>query len=158
MNGHSRFLYAQLAIAALAVALGSPLASARTDRSDFGQADHTGRPRVLPPSQVLSAARTLFIRSETDFLSVPDLERALQRRREFDQLDLTLTRTESDADLVIEVHRSPFTTHFTYAVLAPGSGRVLTSGGVNSLFGTASGRIASQVVKKLGDARRLDRP
>lgn len=122
------------------------------------QDPHAERARTVVPRQLLSAARTLYINSETDFLHDSKLEQALQSRKEFDKLGLAVTRTKGDADLVIEVHRSSFTTHFDYSIIDPDSERVLASGAVNSLFGTASGKIASQVLKKLGDARRLGTP
>ena len=99
-----------------------------------------------------SAVSVLFVASETGFLNSALLEERLQERPEFRKLGLAITRNRAEADLVIEVRRSSFTTKFNYSVLDPRSGRIVGGGRVSSLFGTASGRIAKGVVKIL--ARR----
>jgi len=112
------------------------------------------RPRLSGNSSPLQQGRVLFIHSRTAYLHASLLEEKLMARPEFGQLGLSITRDEHDADLDIEVERSSFTTKFTYSVLDPETGNMVASGQVDSLFGTASGKIAKKVLATLASARR----
>ena len=112
------------------------------------------RPRLSTNSSSLQQGRVLFISSRTAYLHASLLEEKLMARPEFGRLGLSITRDTQDADLDIEVERSSFTTKFTYSVLDPQTGYVLATGQVNSLFGTASGKIAKKVIATLAAARR----
>jgi len=112
-----------------------------------------------PPSDSpLANGRVLYIRSRTINLHASLLEEKLMARPEFARLGLSITREEGDAQLFIVVERSTFTTKFTYTVLDPGTKHVLATGQVNSLFGTASGKIAKELLTKLVAARRAPNP
>ena len=101
----------------------------------------------MPGDSVISQSRT-------DFLHASLLEEKLMARPEFGRLGLSITRDAREADLYVEVERSSFTTKFTYWVLDPTTRRVLATGQVNSLFGTASGKIAKKLVETLTAARQ----
>ncbi|HSQ20249.1 MAG TPA: hypothetical protein VLR92_07735 [Blastocatellia bacterium] len=57
------------------------------------------------------------------------------------------------ADLIMEVRRSNFTTEYPYVVIDTKTKLVVGSGKVNSLFGTAAGKIAKGFSKQLQQAR-----
>ena len=159
MRSRKQTVFVQLVVAAVCVvACAAAGARAQGAAQGFDSAPTAERAIVREPRQVLSTARVLYVQSETEFLTSSKMEQALQSKKEFDELGLALTRSRDDADLIIEVHRSAFTTHFDYQIIDPDSRRILSSGDANSLFGTASGKIASQIVKKLSSARRLSRP
>lgn len=110
---------------------------------------------VLTMPSPLRDARVLFVRSRSEFLHASLLEKKLMARPEFSRLGLAITREASEAEIVIDVERSSFTTKFTYSLLDPSTEHVLATGQVNSLFGTASGKIAKAVMKTLVRARTL---
>jgi hypothetical protein len=99
-----------------------------------------------PPGYVLC------IESDTTFLNSALLEERLLERPEFDKLGLAITRNCAEADLMIGVRRSSFTSKFNYSILDRRTARVLAGGQVSSLFGTAAGRIARKIVETI--ARR----
>jgi hypothetical protein len=101
----------------------------------------------------LATGRVLYVDSHTAYLNGSLLEERLMERPEFAALGLSITRDAKEADLVVEVERSIFTTKFTYSVVDPASRRVLATGRVNSLFGTASGKIAKKLVETLAKSR-----
>ena len=152
----------RLAAGAFAVAalLSAPLpaASGQTvlSRSDPQANISLSRPRnaaPLDPKAALRAARTLFVDSPTDFLHADVIEQKLQKRKEFAKYGLSITRDRASADIVMEVSRTSFTTEFNYSVVDPSTRTVLVSGACNSLFGTASGKIANDFLKKIAAVR-----
>jgi hypothetical protein len=103
-------------------------------------------------------ARTICIKSETVFLTVSTLERALMKQKNWNQLDLNIvgddTSEKCSADLVIDVDRLHFTHIHTYVVTDKSTGIVLAAGRVRALDGVvASGPMAEQIVKALSAAR-----
>lgn len=123
----------------------------RLSASADSQAGDAARPALVSP---LRQGRVLFIQSQTDFLHATLLEEKLMARPEFGRLGLSITRDGREADLFVQVERSSFTTKFTYTVLDPTTRHVLATGQVNSLFGTASGKIAKKLLETLTAARR----
>lgn len=105
------------------------------------------------PASPLASARTILVDSDTDFCNSSVVEERLLADKRFASLGYALTRDRSKADLIIVVNRTTFTTHFTFTLLDPGTSAVLGSGRANSLFGTASGRIAKRVIDTLAKAR-----
>lgn len=104
-------------------------------------------------SESLRSARTIFIMSRSRFFNPNDLVNDLLKQPEFSQMGLTITKNRNAADLVIEVDRLVFTTEFPYVVVDPKNNTVVASGEVNSLFGTASAKIARAFTKQLKAAR-----
>ena len=99
-------------------------------------------------------ARTIRISSETQYLTVSTLERALMMQKNWDQLGLNIVANGCYADLEIEVHRLVFTHIHTYVVTDKSTGVVLAAGRVTAFDGVvASGPMAEQIVKILSAAR-----
>ena len=147
---------AALALAAWLAA--APSAAARPaqqtslpERPRLLAAEASSRPALSSP---LAEGRVLFVESRTEFLHSSLLEEKLMARPEFGRLGLSITRDGREADLFVQVERASFTTKFTYTVLDPTTRHVLATGQVNSLFGTASGKIAKKLVETLAAARR----
>jgi hypothetical protein len=145
---------------ALAAWLAAALSAAAARPAQQGQlperprlltAEASSRPALSAP---LAEGRVLFVESRTEFLHAPLLEEKLMARPEFGRLGLSITREAREADLYVEVERASFTTKFTYTVLDPATRHVLATGQVNSLFGTASGKIAKRLLATLAAARR----
>jgi hypothetical protein len=130
----------------------SPLALAQTQRATSlpdPQPSSTGAERA----QAIKKARTICIHSETAFLTVSTLERALMKQKNWDSLSLNIVGACS-ADLQIDVDRLHFTHIHTYVLTDRGSGIVLAAGRVRALDGViASGPMAEQIVKILSAAR-----
>lgn len=100
------------------------------------------------PAAILAKARTIYVDSRTGFVKSEVIESALQKRTDFQQSGLLITKDSSAADLTIEVRRSNFTTEYPYVVVDSKTKLVVASGKVNSLFGTAAGKIAKGFMKQ----------
>jgi len=105
-------------------------------------------------SQAIRNAHTVYIASNTVFLTVGTLERALLKQKDWDKLNLNIVNDEPDGDLIVHVDRLIFTHFHTYVVKDRRSGIVLASGRILAFDGiVASGPMASQIVKILSAAR-----
>ncbi len=107
------------------------------------------------PASPLAAARTILVDSESEFCNDGALEDRLLKDKRFTALGYGLTRDVKQSDVVIKVNRTPFTTHFTFTILDTSTSTVLATGRANSLFGSASERIAKRVIDALATARGL---
>lgn len=107
------------------------------------------------PNEVLRAARTIFIRTNSVYFKPSTLENSLLEREEFQQWGIAITRDEADADLIIEVGRKLFTTSFIFSVIDPRHQRVVASGRVNSIGGTVEGKISDSLIKRLRQVRQF---
>ena len=104
-------------------------------------------------TQAIKNAHTVCIHSDTIFLTVSTLERALLKQKNWDRLGLNILG-KCDADLQIDVDRLHFTHIHTYVVTDRSSGIVLAAGRVRAFDGVvASGPMAEQIVKILSAAR-----
>jgi hypothetical protein len=109
---------------------------------------------VAERMQAIKDAHTIRIDSETQFLTVSTLERALMKQKNWDRLGLNIVGNSGYADLEIEVHRLVFTHIHTYVLTDKTTGIVLASGRVTAFDGVvASGPMAEQIVKILSAAR-----
>lgn len=97
---------------------------------------------------MLVASKFIAIHSRTAYLTAQTLESALRGRKDFQASGLVITDNETDADAVIEVNRAIFTTEYPFTVLDRRSRIVIASGKVNSLFGTAAGKISDSFMKQ----------
>jgi hypothetical protein len=118
----------------------------------------------LDRNQVLRNARTIFICSQTDFLSSATLSRALLKQKDWEKLDLSIVATPGyvdphtnkprSAELELQIDRVVFTHIHTYVLTNRATGVVLASGRVRAFDGVvASGPMAEQIVKILSAAR-----
>lgn len=104
--------------------------------------------------QSLKTARTMCIHSDTLFLTVSTLERALMKQKNWDRLGLNLLGEGCIADLQINVDRLHFTHIHTYVLTDKRTGIVLAAGRVRAFDGVvASGPMAERIVKILSAAR-----
>lgn len=97
----------------------------------------------------LSKAQTIFVDCQSQFVKQAEVENALREQPEFRKWKLEIVTRPQLADLVVEIHRTPFTTNFPFRVLDTIGNRVVMSGEVSSLFGTVSGRVARSMMKQM---------
>ena len=109
--------------------------------------------RETDPMAMLASARVIYVYSRTIFVKAEVIENELRKRDDFQSSGLLLTKNPSAADLTIEVRRSNFTTEYPYVVVDSKTQYIVASGRVNSLFGTAGGKIAKGFMKQLQKAR-----
>jgi len=117
----------------------------------------------LDRNQILRSARTIFICSDTDFLSSATLSRALLGQKDWEKLGLSIVDGERyvdprnkprPAELQLQIDRVVFTHIHTYVLTDRTTGVVLASGRVRAFDGVvASGPMAEQIVKILSAAR-----
>lgn len=105
------------------------------------------------PAGILATAKTMHVQSRTVLVKSEVIESALGKRTDFQQSGLALTKDSLSADLTMEVRRSNFTTEYPYVVIDSRTRLIVASGKVNSLFGTAAGKIAKGFMKQLQKAR-----
>lgn len=99
-------------------------------------------------------ARTISVSSETIFLTVSTLDRALMMQTGWERLGLNIVENPHGGDLQIQVNRLVFTHIHTYIITDKATGIVLASGRVRAFDGVvASGPMAEQIVKALSAAR-----
>ena len=81
------------------------------------------------------------------------VEDKLQKRSEFQQLGLLITRDESAADLILELKHDLFTM-YVFSVIEPRTQLVIMSGKLSSLGGTVAGKVAKRFLKRFLQARQ----
>jgi len=134
--------------AALSSTASQPAAAAQL-ASDASQSSS-----VADRVKAIKNARTICIRSETVFLTVSTLERALMQQKNWDRLGLNIVGEGCKADLQIDVDRLHFTHIHTYVLTDKSTGIVLMAGRVRAFDGVvASGPMAERIVKILSAAR-----
>ncbi len=110
------------------------------------------------PSAILARARIISVHSRTVLVKSEVIESELQKRSDFQHAGLLLTKDPMAADLTMEVRRANFTTEYPYVVIDSKTKLVVASGKVNSLFGTAAGKIAKGFMKQVLQARKVTSP
>ena len=132
----------------------SPSTAAQLAPAEQQAADVPQSSALAERMQAIRNARTIRINSETQYLTVSTLERALMKQKNWDQLGLNIVGNGCSADLEIEVHRLVFTHIHTYVLTDKSTGIVLAAGRVRAFDGVvASGPMAEQIVKILSAAR-----
>jgi hypothetical protein len=132
----------------------SPSTSSQPAPAAQQAADAPQSRAVAERMQAIKNARTICIHSETLFLTVSTLERALMKQKNWDRLGLNIVGEGCSADLQINVDRLHFTHIHTYVLADKSTGIVLAAGRVRALDGVvASGPMAEQIVKILSAAR-----
>jgi len=96
----------------------------------------------------------IYVSSNTDFLTVSTMDRALLNQKNWEKLGLNIVDVPRQADLELQIDRLVFTHIHTYVLTDKSTGIVLASGRVTALDGVvASGPMAEQIVKILSAAR-----
>jgi hypothetical protein len=109
---------------------------------------------VTDHNQILKNAQMIYVASNTDFLTVSTMDRALLNQKNWEKLDLNIVESCRQADLQLRIDRLIFTHIHTYVLTDRKTGIVLASGRVTALDGVvASGPMAEQIVKILSAAR-----
>lgn len=80
------------------------------------------------------------------------VESKLQKRAEFSQLGLVITREPEGADVILELHHDRFT-KYVYTAVDRRTNVVLASGKLSSLGGTVAGKVAKRFLKQVMQAR-----
>ena len=114
------------------------------------------RPQTTDPATILRKARFVLVRSDSTFISGHEVEDSLRKRKEFQAWGMVVTRSESEADLVIEITRKPLTRRFTFSVIDPRTMEVVASGKTRSvLFGK---KISNKIAEKFANRVKVYRP
>ena len=80
------------------------------------------------------------------------IEEKLQKRPEFSQMGLVITRDPDAADLILEVHHDRLT-KYVYTAVDTKHNIVVAGGKLSSLGGTVAGKVAKRFLKEVMKAR-----
>ncbi len=105
--------------------------------------------RLPDNKELVARARSFYVDSDTFYMKPEALQSSLLGRAEFKAWDLQITGKRELADLVVRVHRIPFSNHFTYTVTDRETATIVMAGKVDSLAGTVYGQIAKEIVEKM---------
>lgn len=100
----------------------------------------------------LRSAKSIYVKSSSLLVATSVIEEKLQKRAEFSQMGLVITRNEADADIILEVHHDLFT-KYVYTAIDSKRNIVVASGKLSSLGGTVAGKVAKRFLKQVMQAR-----
>jgi len=109
------------------------------------------------PQAALRTAKMIYVKSTSLLVGVAVIEEKLQKRPEFAQLCLIITRDIEEADLILVVEHDVFT-KYTYTAIHKDTNIVVASGKLSSLGGTVAGKVAKRFMKQVVKARGSDPP
>jgi hypothetical protein len=112
----------------------------------------SGQSSTPDPVASLRSAKLIYVKSSSALVGSSVIESKLQKRPEFSQMGLVLTRDENAADLVLEVHHDRFT-KYVYTAVDPRANIVVAGGKLSSLGGTVAGKVAKRFLKEVMKAR-----
>ena len=95
-----------------------------------------------------SSTRRVFVRSKSLLVRGAVVEDKLLKRPEFRQLGFSITRDESDADIILEL-RHDLLTKYVFTVVEVKTQTVIAGGKLSSLGGTVAGKVAKRFVKEM---------
>lgn len=104
------------------------------------------------PVASLRSAKLIYVKSSSVLVGNSVIEDKLQKRPEFSQLGLAITRDEAAADLILEVHHDRFT-KYVYTAVDRRFHIVVATGKLSSLGGTVAGKVAKRFLKQVLKAR-----
>jgi len=107
------------------------------------------QPSLPTNRELVSKARSLYVDSDTVYMKREQLVSSLLGREEFKTWELQITNNQRLADLLVRVHRVPFSNHFIYTVTDRRTETIVMAGKVDSLAGTVYGLIADEIVHKM---------
>lgn len=105
----------------------------------------------------LRSAKTIYVKSSSVLVGASVVETKLQKRPEFAQLGLVITRDEATADLILELEHDVFT-KYVYTAIDRRTNIVVASGKLSSLGGTVAGKVAKRFLKQVLQARATAPP
>ncbi|HEY0763783.1 MAG TPA: hypothetical protein VGD61_15525 [Pyrinomonadaceae bacterium] len=100
----------------------------------------------------LKQAKSIYVKSSSILVGSSVVEEKLQKRTEFSQLGLVITRNEADADIILELHHDRLT-KYVYTAIDSRKKIVVASGKLSSLGGTVAGKVAKRFLKQVMQAR-----
>jgi hypothetical protein len=106
------------------------------------------------PVASLRSAKLIYVKSTSILVGTSVIEDKLQKRPEFTQMGLVITRDESAADLILEVDHDVLT-KYVYTAVDRRSKIVVASGKLSSLGGTVAGKVAKRFLKQVMQARAI---
>jgi len=106
------------------------------------------------PVASLRSAKLIYVKSSSILVGTSVIEDKLQKRPEFSQMGLVITRDESAADLILEVDHDVLT-KYVYTAVDRRSQIVVASGKLSSLGGTVAGKVAKRFLKQVMQARAI---
>ena len=104
------------------------------------------------PVASLRSAKLIYVKSSSALVGNSVIEEKLQKRPEFSQMGLVITRDPDAADLILEVHHDRFT-KYVYTAVDPRQNIVVAGGKLSSLGGTVAGKVAKRFLKQVMKAR-----
>jgi hypothetical protein len=104
------------------------------------------------PVASLRSAKLIYVKSSTILVGTSVIEEKLQKRPEFSQLGLIITRDPDAADLILEVDHDVFT-KFVYTAVDARTKILVAGGKLSSLGGTVAGKVAKRFLKEVMKAR-----
>jgi len=109
------------------------------------------------PKALLSHARILFIRSNTDYFETVQLQNAMRKLSEVDAWQIAIVDGWEKRDITdteIEIDRPLFTFTFTYKMTNRRTGIILATGKVTAFDGNAAApMLASRIVEEIRKSR-----
>lgn len=100
-----------------------------------------------------ASSRRVFVRSKSLLVRAAVVEDKLLKRPEFKQLGLSITRDESDADIILEL-RHDLLTMYVFTVVEVKTQTVIAGGKLSSLGGTVADKVAKRFVKAVSEANQ----
>jgi len=104
------------------------------------------------PLASLRSAKLIYVKSSSLLVGNSVIEEKLQKRPEFSQMGLVITRDAEAADLILEVHHDRLT-KYVYTAVDPKTNIVVAGGKLSSLGGTVAGKVAKRFLKQVMNAR-----
>ena len=104
------------------------------------------------PVAALRSMKVIYVKSSSLLVGVSVIEEKLQRRAEFSQMGLVITRDPEVADVILELHHD-ILTKYVYTAIDRRTNVVLASGKLSSLGGTVAGKVAKRFLKQVMQAR-----
>lgn len=104
------------------------------------------------PVALLRSAKLIYVKSSSLLVGTSVIEEKLQKRTEFSQMGLVITRDPDVADLILEVHHDVFT-KYVYTAVDARTKIVVAGGKLSSLGGTVAGKVAKRFLKQMMKAR-----